>query len=127
MNVMVTVSLPMVVEVSIFPCAFLMFTVSDVVGFVLLLFGPHATADVNATGVNFGSEEVGSPWSGASMIHATVLPLKFAPGGGAIVIEKWEPVVTFANVIVAAVVPTYCTAHDTASPGAAGIPGIGVS
>jgi hypothetical protein len=70
-------------------------------GFVVALFGPHAIALVNTTGVNLGSEEVGSPPSGASIIHSQVFPLKSAPGGGARVIEKCTPVVLLTNVIVA--------------------------
>ena len=66
-------------------------------GFPAVPFGPQQTALVNTTGVKMGSNAVGSPPSGASMIHSAVLPLNVAPGGGASVIEKCWPVASLAK------------------------------
>jgi hypothetical protein len=52
---------------------------------------------LKCTGVKLGSDAVGSPPSGASMIHSILSPLKFAPGGGASVIEKCWPVASLAK------------------------------
>ena len=48
-----------------------------------MLFGPVENALEKTTGLNLGSEVLGSPKFGASMIHSAVSPLKVAPAGGA--------------------------------------------
>jgi hypothetical protein len=48
---------------------------------------PQGACEVDR-GENLGSEETGSPPSGASMIHSMLLPLNAAPVGGSSVIEK---------------------------------------
>src|SRR5579863_3841477 len=106
---MVVVSVPVVVDVRIVPPGVSMFRTSPDRGLVVALLGPHASAEVNVTGVNRGSEDVGSPPSGASMIHSADCPLKLAPGGGASVIEKCCPVLSLAKLIDPLVVPLYCT------------------
>ena len=87
MKVMVAVSEPTDVEVRTLPLALSTLVIELTAGLVVVLV-PQAMAEVNTTGVNLGSDEMGSPWSGASMIHSQVLPLKSAPGGGARVMEK---------------------------------------
>src|SRR6266436_6122219 len=83
-------------DVSTCPLGLSRFTMSPFFGSPTT-FGPHPSAVVKCTGVNLGIAEVGSPPSGASIIHSIVLPLKLAPGGGAKVIEKCCPVVSLAK------------------------------
>ena len=52
---------------------------------------------MNTTGVKRGNEEMGSPKSGASMIHSAVSPLALAPGGAASTIGTYWLVVTLPN------------------------------
>src|ERR1700722_5964438 len=93
---MVTVSRPSVTEVSVVPKPTIV-NVSPPEGFPATPLGPQQIALVNTTGVKMGSEAVGSPLSGASMIHSAELPLNVAPGGGASVIEKYWPVASLAK------------------------------
>src|ERR1700733_12882935 len=95
---MVTESGPSVTEVSVAPTPPpTILNVSPSEGLSSVPFGPQQTALVNTTGVNMGSDVVGSPKPGASIIHSAVLPLNVAPGGGASVMEKCWPVVSFAK------------------------------
>jgi hypothetical protein len=124
MKLIIAVSEPTVVLVRVTFWAFTILVMELIAGFVDVLFGPQPMAAVNTTGVNFGSEEVGSPPSGASMIHSQVLPLKSAPGGGARVMEKCTPVVLLTNVIVAETCAEYWTVQETDWPGATGMFGM---
>jgi hypothetical protein len=121
MNVIVSVSPLTVTDVTVSPCALTMFIVLAFPG-VIAAVSPdvQAIASVKITGVKRGREEVGSPPSGASMIHSQEPPLKLAPGGGASVMLKWVPVVLLAKAMVPAVLPTYCTEQLTVWPGATG-------
>jgi hypothetical protein len=88
-KVTVASSVPTVLDVRVtVPAAFVMLRMSPEAGLAEVLFAPHATAVVKTTGENRGSEDFGSPPSGASMIHSTDWPLNDAPGGGASVMEK---------------------------------------
>ena len=86
-------SAPTIVDVKVtVPAALVIYRVSPDAGLAEVLFAPHANAEVKTTGENRGSEETGSPPSGASMIHSMDWPLNDAPGGGASVMEKCCPV-----------------------------------
>src|SRR5215471_10872681 len=90
-------------------------------GLAVVLFAPQPKADVKTTGENRGSEEVGSPPSGASMIHSTDWPLNDAPGGGASVMEKCCPVSLLPKLMYPAVLLfVYCTEQYTSWPGLTG-------
>jgi hypothetical protein len=73
---MVTVSWPVVTEVSVVPKpTILKMLPLALAGFPYVWTGPQQIAFVNTTGgVKNGSEDIGSPPSGASIIHSAVLP-----------------------------------------------------
>src|ERR1700683_5409840 len=77
---MVASSVARVTAVSVFPKPET-FQTSPCEGSLLAPPGPLHCAPVNCTWENFGSEEIGSPKSGAAMIHSAVLPVNAAPGG----------------------------------------------
>src|ERR1700685_2912958 len=95
---MVTSSVARVTAVSVFPKPETVQT-SPCEGALLAPPGPVHCARVNCTWENFGSEEIGSPKSGASMIHSAVLPVNAAPGGGTSTTRKWKPWVWLTKVM----------------------------
>lgn len=118
---MVTEVPPRVVEVRVCGGTTELLTTVQVSPFLrsptVLPSAPQPNAEVNDTGVKRGREEMGSPPSGASMIHSTLLPLKVAPGGGTSVTVMVCPVVWLAKLIWPATPLIYCTEQWTVSPG----------
>src|SRR5215472_7935217 len=102
---MTAVSVLTLVDVTTLPLAVSMLRMSPVAGLVLTYPGPQANDVVNVTGLKLGTDDLGSPPSGASMIHSQDCPSKLAPGGGASVIEKCAPLVSLAKVMEPLVLP----------------------
>src|SRR5262249_57056732 len=125
MKLMVTVPEPSDAEVSVFAGFTELSTTSQVSPFwgspTVWPSAPQPNDPVELTGVKLGRAELGSPPSGASMIHSTLLPLNVAPGGGWMIRLKCCPVVLLAKLIWTAVwLLMYWTEQKIVSPGLTG-------